>query len=95
MNEFRIETDESGIVLVVSTEDGESHRHAVTDPEALYDAVKSAIGPWLYERDQARRTLPSAFYCDPDESGGYEISDPKHTNFHSVHADLWDAREGK
>jgi hypothetical protein len=24
---------------------------------------------------------------------GYDISDPKHPDFHSVHADLWDNRE--
>jgi hypothetical protein len=27
--------------------------------------------------------------------GTYEISDPKHPEFHSVHADIWDNREGK
>lgn len=25
----------------------------------------------------------------------YVISDPKHPEFHSTHADLWDLREGK
>ena len=42
-----------------------------------------------------RATLdpPQAFKCDPDESGGYEANSPKHPDWHSVHADIWDARE--
>ena len=44
-----------------------------------------------------RATLdpPQAFACDPDESCGYEADDPKHPDWHSVHADLYDQREGK
>ena len=76
--------------------------------EELYEAVKREIGPWLYERDQAR----AEFRCSPDESGGvadvldgiseaaaraaaaaYELSDPKHPDWHSVHADIYDNRE--
>ena len=26
---------------------------------------------------------------------GYDLSDPKHSQYHSIHADIWDAREGK
>jgi hypothetical protein len=29
------------------------------------------------------------------EAAAYEASDPKHRNYHSLHADLWDQREGK
>jgi hypothetical protein len=65
------------------------------DLDAFYDQVRSRIGPYLRERDEARRTLPVAFACDPDESDGYDLSDPKHPEFHSVHADIWDARDGK
>jgi hypothetical protein len=48
------------------------------------------------ERD-ASRYREQAFRCDPDESAGlaYDLSDPKHPDFHSVHADIWDARAGK
>lgn len=38
------------------------------------------------------------FACNPDEaidSDGYPLGDPKHPSHHSVHADLWDSREGK
>lgn len=76
--------------------------YEIPDPEALYDQVKARIGPWLRERDEARGgwkaaadRYHAAFMCNPDESGGYDISDPKHPDHHSVHADIWDAREGK
>lgn len=97
-NDIRIEWDEGGCDLVIDT-DEELHIFQVTDPEQLYDRVKGAIGPWLRERDEAQRAYHAhvgAFHCDPDESAGaYELSDPKHPQFHSVHADLWDTREGK
>ena len=30
-----------------------------------------------------------------DEDAGYELNDPKHPEYHSTHADIWDMREGK
>ncbi len=46
--------------------------------------------------------LPEGFYAKVDAvkehegfSGAYPISDPKHPEYHSTHADLWDMREGK
>lgn len=96
--DITLEWDEDGLHLSV---DGETWR--VADPEALYDRCKAAILPWLMERDEALRTMPRAFACNPDESGGfalsddsgYDRSDPKHPDWHSVHADIWDMREGK
>lgn len=83
--DIKIESEEDGFHLVV---DGE--RWLIADPEALYDHVKAVIGPWLYERDQARRTFrPRVFLCVPDESGGLD------ERWHSVHADIYDNREGK
>jgi hypothetical protein len=32
---------------------------------------------------------------EPVPGEPYELTDPKHPDFHSVHADIWDAREGK
>jgi hypothetical protein len=29
------------------------------------------------------------------DSEAYDLSDPKHPDWHSVHADLYDSREGK
>ena len=69
------------------------------DLDAFYDTVRLNVGAYLRERDEAKRAYQAhvgAFHCDPDESAGaYELSDPKHPQFHSVHADIWDARDGK
>jgi hypothetical protein len=66
------------------------------DLDAFYDQVRSRIGPYIIEKHEARRTAPTRFECDPDESGGYDLSDPKHAAFHSTHVDLWDVyRDGK
>ena len=35
-----------------------------------------------------------SYRVEPDEDA-YDLTDPKHPRFHSVHADLWDARAGK
>jgi hypothetical protein len=96
----RIECEEDGFWMEVDfsyaphmTEDGRIrfNIHSI-DLDAFYDQVKARIGPYLRERDEARRTLPMAVYAD---SEAYELSDPKHPDFHSVHVDLWDARDGK
>lgn len=101
---IKIETDEDGFHLIVEApeEDGAFFKQRrfdfrIDDPEALYDAVKAEIGPWLYERDAAQRTFVAqgGYARGFHESGGYATDDPKHPDFHSVHADLWDAREGK
>lgn len=104
--EIKIECEEDGFHIVI---DGDSidpdyqageYGWKIEDPEQLYDRVNATIGPWLQEREAAfaefrhQRAL-GAFRCDPDESAGYDPSDPKHPDWHSVHADLWDSREGK
>jgi hypothetical protein len=99
--DIKIECEEDGFHIIIDGDSIDPEYQAgqygwkIEDPEALYDAVKGAIGPWLRERDEARRTLPVAFVCDPDESGGYDLSDPKHAAFHSTHVALWDERDGK
>ncbi len=30
-----------------------------------------------------------------EEIAAYTLDDPKHPDWHSIHADIWDAREGK
>lgn len=104
----QIEWDENGCYLHLTIDpdaqwdyrDGDRIAVRLNDPEQAYDAVRASIGPWLRERDAARYRAV-AFRCDPDEStgwserAGYDTSDPKHPDFHSVHADLWDMREGK
>jgi len=101
--DIRIDVDEQGFWLVVKSENIErllnieSQQFLIEDPEAFYDHVRAAILPWLMERDQARRSpfpSPRMVEIGAGESG-YDLSDPKHPDFHSVHADIWDAREGK
>lgn len=90
--DIQVEWDEGGCFLSV---DGE--RWLVSDPEKLYDQAKAAILPWLMEREEARRTMPVPGFGEnvfSDESG-YDRDDPKHPDFHSIHADIWDMREGK
>ena len=59
MSDIRIETDEDGFWLVLRPETDEEEvyglRVKIEDPEALYDHVKAAIGPWLRERDEAKQ----------------------------------------
>jgi hypothetical protein len=49
--------------------------------------------------DHERQTGQHAFVCSPEDvdesAGAYELSDPKHPRYHSTHADIWDARDGK
>lgn len=67
-----VETDEDGFVLVLTHRDTDTPmRFNVQDcAEQLYDTVTGMIGPWLAEKEAARRTMPAGFFCDPDESGG-------------------------
>jgi predicted metal-dependent phosphoesterase TrpH len=97
---IEIESDERGFELHVWVdEEPRVHDSGLMvlniqniDLDAFYDQVKARIGPYLRERDEARRTLPTAVHAD---SEAYDLSDPKHPDWHSVHADLYDSREGK
>ena len=100
----KVDTDEGALTLEI--ESSEEDRITVNihgiDLDAFYDSVRSGIGGYLRERDEARAQAPDgvvvairedgSFRCDPDESGGYDTSDPKHPEFHSIHADIHDLR---
>lgn len=63
----KIESDERGFELhlivdddpMVDPDTGRMILNVHGVAEELYDAVKNAIGPWLYERDMARATMPA------------------------------------
>ena len=112
--EIKIECEENGFHIIIDGDSVDPEYQAGTyswrieDPEQLYDRVKAAIGPWLYERDQAFAefrqaarygTGPAvAFVCsreDVDESGGYDRADPKHPSYHDRMSEVWDNRAGK
>jgi hypothetical protein len=89
---IHIDPEEDGFHLLVKTEEGEWHDFRIQDcAEALHEQVNLIIGSWLREREGARL----AFLCIPDESAGlaYDANDPKSPNYHSLHTNLWDARE--
>jgi hypothetical protein len=58
------------------------------------------FGPWRCDRHGEVTPLFEQFqvptgYEDISDEDAYPLSDPKHPRFHSTHADIWDAREGK
>ena len=96
---LRIECEEDGFHLII---DGDSpdpeytaaildYRIQDIDLDAFYDQVKARIGSYLRERDEARWVMPAAY----DVREAYDLNDPKHPDFHSVHADYYDSRDGK
>lgn len=61
-DEIRVECDERGFELHVLDDEGEWHIFNIHGcAEALYDSVRSTIGPWLQEAAEARRTMPTRF----------------------------------
>lgn len=95
---IKIECEEDGFHLII---DGDSpypeYQASIMDyniqscAEALAEQVNLIIAPWI--REQKREKL--AFLCNPDESGGLADLGTKHPDYHSIHADLYDVREGK
>lgn len=82
---MHIETDENGFWLI-----HETGAIPVDDPERLYDSVKGQIGPWLRERDEARRTRPSRRVEEV-----VALADAVDEHWHSIRSSLYDARTGK
>lgn len=95
-----VDSDEGRFVLLIDSSEEDTitvNIHGI-DLDTFYDQVKGRIGPYLREKEEAfaefRAAAKSgAFACNPDESGGYDTSDPKSPAFHSIHADIWDMRE--
>ena len=90
---IRVESDECGFELHVDTSDGDRYVfnvHAVAwDFAADVDAT---IGAWRREGEDVRATMRQAAAIAAAE-GGYDRSDPKHPDWHSTHADVYDLRE--
>lgn len=96
-SEIRIETDECGFELHLTDSDGDTHvfniQAAAVD---LLSAVERTIAPWHREGMAVLAEWRAAgAFSAYDPSDAYDLSDPKHPAFHSVHADHYDAREGK
>lgn len=103
---IEVDWDEDACMLMLEFEgDGYVNWYTLdgVDLDAFYDQVKGRIGPYLQEKEAAFAEFKqaakygtgpaAAFVCsryDVDESGGYDRSDPKHPDWHSVHADHYD-----
>jgi len=106
-----VDEDEGRFTLEIVDDEGDRHSFIIhhIDLDAFYDQVKGRIGPYLREMHEERaRFLPGrdrggvflVAPADVDESGGYASlgylpEDPKHSDWHSVHADIYDQRAGK
>lgn len=85
-----IDHEEDGFHLLVKTEEGEWFNFHIQDnAESLYDQCRSRIGPWLRERDEARGRYAVRWEIETVDESGYSTSDPKHPDFHSVHANRY------
>ena len=62
-------------------------------PDRDWQSVVVDLAPG--ERVTAPGPIPAEFHCDPDESAGYALDDPKHPTFYERYAAAWDEREGK
>lgn len=104
--EISIDCEDTGFVLWFTTEEGTYRVNVQGAASDLLEAVDRTVRPWWQEGESVRRLFEKdmaqaareVFRCAPedvDESGGYDISDPKYPAYHSTHADIWDSRAGK
>ncbi len=82
--------DENGFELHIQTDEGSYVVNVHACSEQLLSEVEREIGEYWAEAQSAMAGA-KIFACNPDESGGYDRDDPKHPDWHSVHADLWDS----
>lgn len=87
---INIGSGEEGFELYLSTDTGTYVVNIHALAETMLDEAKSEIGPWIAEREDARATRHVT-----DDADAYPADDPKHPDWHSVHASHYDEREGK
>ena len=92
-----VDEDEGRITLEIVDDEGDRHSFIIhhIDLDAFYDQVKGRIGPYLRERDRARRATDAVHTIKRSMREAYGLDDPKHPDWHSVHADIYDQRAGK
>lgn len=95
-DDVRIESDESGFELHVDTEDGDTFvfniHHLAWD---LAGQAERTICEWRREGEAVRSEVARARSSEISEYSdeGYPPTDPKHSNYHSLHSELWDNRD--
>src|SRR5262245_58537989 len=93
---IKVESDECGFELHVTTTDGERHVFNIHGVAVdLLAEVERTLAPWHREGMSVLREMQrvGAFECgDPEGEWvkdqmreAYDISDPKHPDFHSTH----------
>jgi hypothetical protein len=88
---IRVESDEEGFELHISTDTGSYVVNIHSVSEELVYAVNKEIAAWFAEgRALAREHLLGRPVTDDD---GYAPDDPKRSDWHSVHADRYDLRD--
>jgi hypothetical protein len=76
----------------------DQHDEADLETSQVIHELRRLEALWMEDLDELRKyRLP--LRGDPDfaidDGSGYDRSDPKHPDWHSVHSDIWDMRAGK
>lgn len=97
-HDIKIDSDEDEFSLHIYDENGNWKRFLLPAAvaEKLHDAARREIGPWIYEKDQAKEEVdegwPVPRFALGDPSA-YGLNDPKHPDYHSVMSEISDTRE--
>lgn len=93
--------DDPEVGTLLIWEDGVERRTVTFGPDADWQSVVVVLEPGeqiepptrvvAIREDGSYRTEPYDWAAD----NVYDLHDPKHPHFYSVHSDLWDSREGK
>ncbi len=89
--DIRIVGDEDGFELHFTTQDDAFVVNIHGVAEELLTAAQGEIGEWLEEGGRARAERRH----DAEQRDAYDLrTDPKHPDWHSVHADRYDTMRG-
>lgn len=81
--------DDPEVGTLLIWENGAERRTVTFGPDADWQSVVVVLKPG--ERPEPPGPVPYDWAAD----NVYDLHDPKHPRFYSVHSDLWDSREGK
>ncbi len=100
IEDIRIESDERGFEMYLCVdeepevdENGWFRVNIQAVADKLAQEVHTNIDPWLAEAASVRRIFECGAGEIDESAGAYDLNDPKHPRYHSVHADPWDNRD--
>ncbi len=89
-----VDSDEDGFYLTIVTDEGSFSVVVQEVSRQLLDEVNASIGRY-WEEGQAARQHALERRHDAEQADAYDLrTDPKHPDWHSVHADRYDAMRG-